>query len=116
MNAESQPVRNASRLLAGACVLGLIGYGDAWRKRERPGAIESIGLRIDPNEAPWWELTVIPDVGPSTARAIVRHREDHERTSTARPVFRRLADLDEVDGIGPKTIERMRPELRLPQE
>ena len=64
---------------------------------------------IDPNTAPWWELTALPDIGEGTARKIVEYREAHADRS---PVFRRPDDLEPVPGIGPKTIRRISPYLR----
>ena len=65
---------------------------------------------IDPNTAPWWELTALPDIGEGTARKIVEYREAHANRS---PVFRRPDDLEPVPGIGPKTIQRISPYLHL---
>ncbi len=73
---------------------------------------ESIGLRIDPNSAPWWELTIIPGVGPTTARRIVSFRSEN-RGAVDGP-FRRPADLQAVHGIGPKTSARLAPYLAFP--
>ena len=67
---------------------------------------------IDPNTAPWWELTALPDIGEGTARKIVEYREAHADRS---PVFRRADDLEPVPGIGPKTIRRISPYLRFNQ-
>ena len=64
---------------------------------------------IDPNTAPWWELTALPDIGEGTARKIVEYREAH---ADRLPVFRRAGDLEPVPGIGPKTIRRIEPYLR----
>lgn len=70
-----------------------------------PPAVNS----VDPNTAPWWELTALPDIGEGTARKIVEYREAHADRS---PVFRRPDDLEPVPGIGPKTIRRISPYLR----
>ena len=67
---------------------------------------------VDPNSAPWWELTVLPEIGEHTARAIVQYRnliepppsEDHRP-----PVFQTANDLAKVRGIGPKTVQRIAP-------
>jgi DNA uptake protein ComE-like DNA-binding protein len=64
---------------------------------------------IDPNTAPWWELTALPDIGEGTARKIIEYRDAHADRS---PVFRRPDDLEPVPGIGPKTIRRISPHLR----
>jgi len=73
---------------------------------------ESIGLKIDPNSAPWWELTIIPGVGEVTARRIVSFRSKNGGT-VDRP-FRHPADLQGVYGIGPKTAARLAPYLTFP--
>ena len=71
---------------------------------------------IDPNVAPWAELAVLPRIGEGKAREIVRYRESLLRnvsTASAQPVFQRPADLEHVRGIGPKTILRVAPYLKL---
>ncbi|MCH7721375.1 MAG: helix-hairpin-helix domain-containing protein [Planctomycetes bacterium] len=75
-------------------------------------SIESVGLRIDPNSAPWWELTIIPGVGETTARRIVSFRS--ENSGAVDGPFRRPADLQAVHRIGPKTAARMAPYLAFP--
>jgi DNA uptake protein ComE-like DNA-binding protein len=67
-------------------------------------------VTIDPNTAPWWELTVLPRIGESTARKIVRYRESARTISPdgAEVVaFGCAADLAGVRGIGPKTLQRI---------
>jgi competence protein ComEA len=69
--------------------------------RERPlGTSE----RIDPNQATVVELDRLPGVGAATAEAIVDARTEHGP-------FVILEDLLEVRGIGPATLERLRPHL-----
>lgn len=68
---------------------------------------------VNPNIAPWWELTVLPRIGPHTAREIVRYRESKGKRTTSSEsgrhivAFRRAADLARVRGIGPKTLQRI---------
>jgi competence protein ComEA len=57
---------------------------------------------IDVNTATEAELMRLPKVGPATAKAIV----------AARP-FKSVDDLDRVKGIGPKTLEALRPFVRV---
>lgn len=59
-------------------------------------------LRLDVNSARHYELITLPGVGPVTADAIIRHRKEHGP-------FRTLSDLTRVNGIGPKTVENIRP-------
>lgn len=62
---------------------------------------------IDPNDASWSDLALLPDIGSQTANAIIAYREQHVRC-----VFRSPADLLAVKGIGPKTLEGITPHLR----
>lgn len=59
-------------------------------------------LRLNVNAAPPYELEMLPGVGPKTARAIARHREQHGP-------FQELGELTRVKGIGPKTVDDIRP-------
>ncbi|MDR7485422.1 MAG: ComEA family DNA-binding protein [Armatimonadota bacterium] len=61
---------------------------------------------VNVNTATAADLERLPGVGPVLARRIVEHRE-------ARGLFRRLDDLLEVQGIGPKVLRRLEPALRL---
>ncbi|MCP4250678.1 MAG: helix-hairpin-helix domain-containing protein [bacterium] len=80
-------------------------------------------LRLDPNSAEWWELTVIPGVGEVTAKRVVDYRrtwqDDIEPPTGAVPsdpaAFHIVADLQRVKGIGSKTAARMAPYLSFPQ-
>ena len=88
-----------------------------------------IGLNtVDPNIAPWWELTVLPRIGETIARRIVRFRtssvsdppndsdsSNEPDPSVDEPTFSKPADLERVRGIGPKTVERIAPWLRFEQ-
>jgi len=70
--------------------------------------------KINPNTAPWWELTVLPGVGPTAAQSIVDYRrraDELQPQHRTTPVFTRPADLAEVHGIGPKTVTRIGPYL-----
>lgn len=57
---------------------------------------------IDLNRASASELERLPGIGPTRARAIVRWREEHGG-------FGAVEDLLKVRGIGPATLERLRP-------
>lgn len=67
-------------------------------------------VTINPNTAPWWELTILPRIGESTARKIIRYRESVRRISPDGDeivAFGCAADLARVRGIGPKTLLRI---------
>jgi competence protein ComEA len=59
---------------------------------------------VDINEADWPELAELPGVGETLARRIVAVRRD-------RGPFVDHNDLARVPGIGPRTMERVRPYL-----
>jgi len=60
--------------------------------------LDSITYRIDLNSADETELSLLPNIGPKLARAIVEDRETNGSYET-------IEDLDRVKGIGPRTIE-----------
>jgi len=59
---------------------------------------------VDINQAPWFELAELPDLGETLARRIVESR------NTAGP-FKDHNDLRRVRGIGPLTLQKMQPYL-----
>jgi competence protein ComEA len=59
---------------------------------------------VDVNKADWPEFATLPDIGETLARRIVESR-------AAQGTFRDHEDLRRVRGIGPRTLERMKPYL-----
>lgn len=66
-------------------------------------------FRIDINSASWVEWTQIEGIGEVTAQKIIDDRQ-------ANGPFRSVQDLLRVKGIGPKTLEKMRPFLLEPKD
>src|SRR5690242_5453929 len=64
----------------------------------------SVQFLVDVNHAEWPELAQLPEIGESLARRIVEVRE-------RRGPYLQHEDLRRVRGIGPKTLERIRPYL-----
>lgn len=60
------------------------------------------GGKVNLNSATLAALDALPGVGPVTAQSIVSWREQHGR-------FSRVEELQEIDGIGPKTFEKLAP-------
>lgn len=106
---------NTARLLVLAwLVVGLSAVHVVWNMREAGSGGTSLST-IDPNQAPWWELSALPQIGPALARRIVNHRETVRAKTGATvndAVYDAVCDLDAVEGIGPKTIARLAPHLR----
>ena len=69
---------------------------------ERMDELLVFGLPIDLNTAGETALATVPGIGPRRAAAIVADRE-------ARGPFASVDDLDRVRGIGPATVEKLRP-------
>ncbi len=70
------------------------------------GAKKAPAAPIAINTATAEELAQLPGVGPSTAAAILAYRQE-------RGGFSSINELNEVKGIGPKKLEKMRPFVRL---
>ena len=68
---------------------------------EKTEAAEAL---IDLNRATAKELERLPGIGPQIAARIVAYREQNG-------AFKRVEDITKVRGIGPKTLERLRPHL-----
>lgn len=58
------------------------------------------GRKIDLNRASAEEIERISDIGPDYARRIVEERE-------RRGGFKRIEELDELEGFGPETIRQL---------
>lgn len=73
---------------------------------------------LDPDVAPWWELTALPHFGPALAFEVVRYRES-VRNGMPDPVVTRVfhqpTDLARVRGIGPVSTRRIERHLRFPK-
>ncbi|MCB9778991.1 MAG: helix-hairpin-helix domain-containing protein [Alphaproteobacteria bacterium] len=75
--------------------------GGAWRAEPMDEQLV-VGLPVDVNSASATALQAVPGVGESRARAIVAEREAHGP-------FRSVDDLERVRGIGPATVDALRP-------
>lgn len=62
-------------------------------------------FQVDINHSTWVEWTQLEGIGEITARHIVADREQHGP-------FAGIDDVERVRGIGPKTLEAIRPFLR----
>lgn len=107
-------LRRTDQAVAAACLacgLAVIAGWWAWQgqlgqrlidiDRAEPVAVET---KIDINTADWPELTLLPRIGEQLAKRIVADRQQNGP-------FRDIDDLQRVRGIGPRTVEQMRPYL-----
>jgi competence protein ComEA len=99
--------------VAGLVLLSLVGMGVYWAVQGglSGGLIEidraaplTARFQVDINAATWPELAQVPEIGEVLARRIVDARQTGGR-------FVDHGDLLRVNGIGPRTLERMTPFL-----
>jgi competence protein ComEA len=92
-------------LVATATLFFLMGRLSLGNSNSAPAeAAERAGPSLDLNRATQAELRLVPGLGDSLSQKVVEYRE---RVGA----FRNLDDLRHVHGIGPKTLERIRPHL-----
>ena len=105
--------RGDQAVVAGALAAGLIVLLGWWTFQGgwRGGFVEvdeaqsrAYSFKVDVNRAAWPELAQLPDMGEVTARKIVASRQSEGP-------FADIDDLRRVHGIGPKTVQRLRPYL-----
>jgi competence protein ComEA len=105
--------RSDQAVVAGFVAVALVGMAGWWLWRGGIGAglvdVEraqpiAVDFKIDVNQAAWPELAVMPNVGEKLAKRIVADRAE-------RGAFGQWSDLERVSGIGPKTVEGMKPFL-----
>lgn len=100
--------RGPAKHAAGAVLLiaAIAGIGSSVLVPRLPAASNTLRdpavVRIDLNTASAAELEALPRIGPALARRITEDRE-------TRGPFRSIEDLRRVRGIGPRTIEGLRP-------
>ena len=64
----------------------------------------ALGLPLRLNDTALEGLILLPGIGPIRASRVLRHRAAHGP-------FSRLEELARIEGIGPRTVERLRPYL-----
>ena len=107
-------LRAADQVTVAACLfVGLVAMAAWWLAHgghrgelieiERAEAIAPQFL-VDVNEAEWPELTLLPNIGETLAKRIVASRQQDGP-------FLDNDDLMRVNGIGPRTLEGIRPYL-----
>lgn len=124
------PAKWFAIIVLGLATMGIAGWS-LWRRAPSPTLVRGSGNQqslplspswtgtlpasaaitglIDLNTADAAVLESLPGIGPALAERILNSR-------TQLGAFRRVEDLDRVPGIGHKTIEKLRPLVRLSAE
>ena len=105
-------LRRADQLTVGVLVTGCffaILFHWTWHQVIGESLIEidqaaplELEFTVQVNEADWPELTLLPNIGETLGRRIVEYRQQHGP-------FESVAELQNVKGIGPKTLRRIAP-------
>jgi len=70
--------------------------------------------KLDPNHASASDLSALPNLGPAMARRIIKDREQFQKNHPNEPAYKKLEDLQRIKGIGPATLENLKPYLKFP--
>ena len=97
--------------LASLCVAA--GFAFAWSTSGTSARRPSLKIEdtINPNEASLASLSRLPNVGLARAKEIVSFRNQLSGRAVDGPAFSHADDLEKVSGIGPATVEAIRPWL-----
>lgn len=95
-----------------ACLILSLVFATAVLHRARGVPESPPSGRVNPNDASVASLARLPGIGLTRARAIVALRDDLQSRQGSAAVFRRAEDLAQVKGIGPATVEGVRPWLQ----
>jgi competence protein ComEA len=98
------PLRATARIVALAAVLGCM-VGLAQASEAKPSAATPT-VSVDINSASADELASIPGIGQALASRIVEMRDKEGP-------FRKVEDLLKVKGIGEKSLEKLRPYVKI---
>lgn len=105
------PTEQLAAAVLTAVALASVAFWWAWQGGATGRAIDverapavPVSFVVNVNEADWPELSVLPGIGPVLAQRIVASREQDGP-------FRSVDDLRRVRGIGPITVERLRPHI-----
>ncbi len=67
---------------------------------------EDIKVKLDVNNAPWYELVLLPKLGEVKAKAIVAYREKYGN-------FKSIDELSKVKGINTAVLESIRDHIKI---
>ena len=92
--------------IAVACLLLGVFFACSCFQGTVPGQMVFSGEKINPNTAPAASITRLQGIGPKRAEAIVKYREKMIQKGQAK-VFSSCDDLQQIKGIGQKTVEKL---------
>jgi comEA protein len=103
LNKENQQKVGASKAAFFAGLVLCVCFVFPLLRNSDKTAFAQINNKLNPNTASVSELAQLPGIGPAKAQAIVDYRQNKEKA------FETADDLENVKGIGEKTVEKIRP-------
>lgn len=103
------PGAPANPVLASGTLVEVDKHGRYQLRRMAGPRLLALGLPLDLNQATAEELERLPGLGPELARRIVEYRQQHG-------AFKRLEDLAEVKGVGPKKFTHLKTHLTVDRQ
>jgi len=101
------------RLIGVVVLLAVVGMSAALYRSYRQPGLETTPQRINPNTASMASLVRLPGIGKARAMDIMHYRESHGRGEA---VFESADDLQAIRGIGPKTVQNLKPYMTFETE
>jgi competence protein ComEA len=93
----AQGVPMILKLIGIIVVVAIIGFVGWWKITHNPST-----MIVDINHASAAELSYLPGIGDKTAEGIIKNRP-----------YKTIEDLEKVHGIGKKTIEKIKPRVKV---
>ena len=109
-DARRQIQSGAFLVAVGLCLLLCSCLGIALFHRSGGATQIEVDSHINPNDAPVGSLVRLPGIGLGKASAIIHFRENPVQATG--PTFKTPSDLEQVKGIGPKTVNAVEQYLR----
>jgi len=88
-------------------VLLSVGFAASTFSKFRQACEIELESRINPNNAPIASLVRLPGIGIGRAGAVVAYREKFRSRKPNSQPFQNADDLQQVKGIGPKTVQNI---------
>ncbi|HOQ05005.1 MAG TPA: helix-hairpin-helix domain-containing protein [Anaerohalosphaeraceae bacterium] len=97
--------------VVGLCIVSGLFWGWMCFRQQEGKAGAGLAGTVNPNTASMGSLMRLEGIGPVRALQMLRYRQQTDGRSFERP-----EDLENVSGIGPKTVSKMAPFLAFEQE
>lgn len=110
---ETRHIRTIAGLILILCVIFACRFYCGLICDPQPQTTQAFALKLNPNTATWQELASLPQIGPVMAKRIVDFRNSSVRQGNPCP-FHTIKDLDQVPGIGERTLLEIGPYLAFP--